>query len=161
MAACRPLCERHAPLFWAFVDQRGTDDCWIWTGHHASNGYGMFCVSHERKVHTLLAHRAAYELLVGPIPASLQMDHLCRVRDCVNPAHLEPVTRRENQRRGAGFVADLMARTHCKRAGHPLPPLDLTLPVQQRLCGVCVDEYRGVYNERRRRQWAARKEVAV
>lgn len=74
-----------------------TDTCWLWTaGAAGRNGaYGKFCVSGQ----SVFAHRAAYELLVGPIPEGLTLDHLCRNTKCVNPEHLEPVTLAENIRR--------------------------------------------------------------
>lgn len=99
--------------FWAQVDQRGADDCWPWTGYCQANGYGAR--SNHTPGETRLAHRIAYELLVGPIPKDMVLDHVCHTRDpqcadndqcphrrCVNPAHLEPVTRRENIARGRG-----------------------------------------------------------
>lgn len=70
--------------------------CWIWQRGKSSTGYGM--VNHGGRV--VGAHRMYYELLVGPIPNGLEIDHLCRVRACVNPDHMEPVTRAENVRRG-------------------------------------------------------------
>jgi hypothetical protein len=73
--------------------------CWRWQMKVGKNGYGFIGVVGETGQKMLLAHRVAYEQLVGPIPAGLQIDHLCRVRDCVNPAHLEPVTGAENLRR--------------------------------------------------------------
>lgn len=83
--------------FWPKVNK--TDSCWLWTGAKTGAGYGMIReVGHGGKM--LMAHRVAYELLVGPIPEGLFLDHLCRTPLCVNPAHLEPVTCRENMRRG-------------------------------------------------------------
>lgn len=64
------------------------------------------------------AHRVAYELLVGPIPEGLVLDHLCRVRHCVNPDHLEPVTKRENERRGK--CGELFVRVRTCLRGHEL-----------------------------------------
>lgn len=84
--------------FWAKVDKSGgVDACWPWIAHLAWNGYGEFRVSQHCLVK---AHRYAYILLVGPVPAGLDLDHLCRNRACCNPGHLEPVSRRVNARRG-------------------------------------------------------------
>ena len=98
--------------FWAKVDRGGPDECWLWTAHIDRDGYGRF----ER----IGAHRWAYEFAIGPIPDGMQIDHLCRVRRCVNPAHLETVTLAENVLRGQGVTAQQARQTHCKR-GHPLP----------------------------------------
>jgi hypothetical protein len=98
--------------FWAQVDKRGPDECWPWTGYVASNGYGQFGGKGNG---SQLPHRIAYQFLVGPIPDGLVLDHLCHTADpqcadtndcqhrrCCNPAHLEPVTYRENLARGRG-----------------------------------------------------------
>lgn len=81
--------------FWAKVD-KCRDGCWVWTAKGTPAGYGQFRVDGV----DVYAHRFSYELHVGPIPDGLQIDHLCRVTSCVNPAHLEPVTGAENLRRG-------------------------------------------------------------
>jgi len=99
--------------FWAKVDRRGQDECWPWEASTTVRGYGQLYAAGRLR----LAHRIAYELLVGPIPEGLTIDHLCRNRSCVNPAHLEPVTNRENLLRGVSFSAINAAKTHCKR-GH-------------------------------------------
>lgn len=71
-------------------------DCWLWTGAKTGDDYGVI-IEGGRKVG---AHRWLYERLVGPVPEGLDLDHLCRRHDCVNPDHLEPVTHQENIRRG-------------------------------------------------------------
>ena len=85
------------PLLRRLVEKfQVADGCWIWTGATNGVGYGRVCTEDRRWVY---AHRAMYELIVGPIPAGLDLDHLCRTRSCVRPDHLEPVTRGENARR--------------------------------------------------------------
>lgn len=96
-AAPDPPVEEWASRFWDKVDKDGHDGCWLWTDATSWNGYGRFYTGSR----VMSAHRLSYELAVGPIPDGLQIDHLCRVRACVNPAHLEPVTLAENIRRGA------------------------------------------------------------
>jgi hypothetical protein len=86
--------------FWQFVTKDAADVCWEWHGERIRNGYGRLWISTTQR---MLAHRFAYELLIGPIPEGLDLDHLCRNRSCVNPAHLEPVTNRENVIRGNRF----------------------------------------------------------
>jgi hypothetical protein len=102
----RPTAEAR---FWAKVDK--TEGCWLWTAHVFRDGYAVFRVDGKQ----VYIHRWAYELLVGPIPDGMQVDHLCRVRHCVRPDHLEPVTPRENSRRAKAANR----RTHCQR-GHLL-----------------------------------------
>ena len=88
--------------FWAKINKNAEGGCWEWTKALHSRGYGqMITGSKTTKRHNVYAHRFAYETLVGPIPDGLVLDHLCRNPKCVNPAHLEPVTRQENIRRGA------------------------------------------------------------
>jgi hypothetical protein len=77
------------------ADDKG---CWVWTGGLSHNGYGQIFIDHKSR----RAHRVSYELARGAVPPGLQLDHLCRNRACINPAHLEPVTQRENIRRGLG-----------------------------------------------------------
>ena len=96
---------------------------------------GRFAVSHGR-VH--YAHRIAFQFFRGPIPAGLQIDHLCRVKLCVNPAHLEPVTASENIRRGTGLAARRAAQTHCKY-GHPFDKENTHINSRgHRICRTCM-----------------------
>lgn len=88
--------------FWAKVDKSG--DCWLWTASKVRGGYGEFWISTGANRLRARAHRWSWESVHGPVPAGLHLDHLCRTPQCVNPAHLEPVTPAENTRRGlAGF----------------------------------------------------------
>lgn len=76
-----------------------TAGCWLWKAALKSGGYGSFYY----KGQTHAAHRVAYELYIEPIAAGLELDHLCRVTACVNPHHLEPVSKEENLRRSRKF----------------------------------------------------------
>lgn len=108
-----------AARFWSKVDKSGT--CWLWTGGQYGDGYGKFSTDGV----FVAAHRFAWDVTHGwPVPADLTIDHLCRVRLCVNPSHMEVVTRGENSRRGGGSAiaaANARARTHCKH-GHAFTP---------------------------------------
>jgi hypothetical protein len=136
--------------FWAKAVIR-TDGCWAWSAAITRGGYGHFWVDG----HHVSAHRFAYELLVGPIPEGLTLDHLCRVRHCVNPAHLEPVTMRENNLRGDAPPARNAAKTHCVH-GHPFDEENTYQhPRRSRVCQTCQTEGRRRYRERRKAQIAA------
>lgn len=130
--------------FWSKVEK--TDGCWLWTGSRSTGGYGYFYLNGRNSP----AHRVAYEMLVGPIPAGLQIDHLCRVRNCVNPAHLEPVTQRENLLRGETVTARSASRTHCPQ-GHPYDAENTSVrKTGKRDCRTC-------HREQGRRYWRERK----
>ena len=107
-----------------------TDDCWLWFGAVSNGRYGSFNLDGR----TTTAHRAVYRLMVGPIPEGLTIDHLCMVKLCVNPAHLEPATSAENTRRGRA------ARMRCKR-GHPLSGPNLRQRGGRRQCRACERLY--------------------
>ena len=112
-----------------------TTSCWEWTAYTQKNGYGTFGFRH--KMH--LAHRASYILFVGEIPIGLQLDHLCRNRACVNPAHLEPVTNKENILRGISPSAINARKELCIRA-HLLTGDNLAIYGNERRCRTCDRE---------------------
>lgn len=138
----RPIQNRTGPVKKAdierFVSRLADADngCIIWTGGKTLGGYGMFAAStaksDEKKV---MAHRWSYEHYVGPIPDGYDIDHLCRVRACVNPDHLEPVTRAENIRRAAAV------KTQCP-AGHDFTTWNTYIRpgTTQRKCKTCARE---------------------
>jgi len=120
--------------------------CWIWQGSIGAGGYGKLW----RKGKTLLAHRWIYEKDVGPIPEGLTLDHLCRQRDCVNPAHLEPVTTKENLRRGESPSARIARKTHCKR-GHEFTTDNTYIGAGgRRCCRSCMRAKSREYQRRKR-----------
>lgn len=109
-------------------DDRG---CWLWQGMQNGTGYGLIKFGGRRHA----VHRVAYEFLVAEIPDSLFLDHLCRVRHCANPYHVEPVTNAENLIRGEGGPARNRRKTHCLR-GHALSG-DNLLVSGERICRTC------------------------
>lgn len=129
------------------------DECWPWEGSIGSHGYGQIALRHALPA---LAHRVAYELYIGPIPAGLHVDHVaergCTVKHCVNPGHLEAITQQENNRRQAAAgrrdteswrgiaAAHQAARTHCKH-GHRFDAENTGRTVQgHRYCRACRRE---------------------
>lgn len=133
------------------------DGCWLWTGARNPTarwaGYGVAWWKGANR----LAHRLIYELLVGPVPEGLVLDHLCRVPICVNPEHLEPVTQEENRRRSAamggalwdgtvhGNAAVKAAAAACAK-GHPWGPNPVRDKRGHRVCRECRRD-----NQRKRR----------
>ena len=116
----RILSQDHDPLlerFWSKVDTSG--DCWLWVGGTSDTGYGSFGCKVDGERVSMNAHRFSWELEHGPVPSGLELDHLCRVRRCVKPAHLEPVTHRENVLRGMGPGAIVGREGRCMR-GHEM-----------------------------------------
>jgi hypothetical protein len=137
-----------------FLDKIEETDfgCWLWQAGMYSNGYGAFYMEQSDGEWQLgLAHRAAYRLFVDEIPEGLTIDHLCRIRDCVNPEHLEVVTLAENLRRGKGMTAKWANRTHCEY-GHPFSGDNLRIRRGHRECVECVRRIaREGYHKRRER----------
>lgn len=132
-----------AERFWSKVDK--TDDCWLWTGYIKPNGYATFYPGGGRHVDKVYVHRWAYEATRGLILDGLEVDHLCNVRHCVNPAHLEAVSRRENldRRNDAQGWQRLPVRglprslkTHCKH-GHPFDAENTYWHSGYRYCKTC------------------------
>lgn len=121
--------------FWAGVAK--SEACWIWT-RSCIRGYGQFYLDGRNRK----AHRIAYELLVGPVPDGLVLDHLCRVTRCVNPEHLEPVTVAENNRRSS------LAKTGCHR-GHPYDDANTYIFRGARACRRCRAEAQARWQARR------------
>ena len=124
--------------------------CWIWQACTGANGYGQFWVDGR----IVKAHRWSYEHFVGPIPDGLELDHMCRVRNCVNPHHLEPVTHTENVRRGEGGKHH-RAKTHCPQ-GHPYDGDNTYVWVNGgRRCRICRRACSRAHYARKRAQAAA------
>lgn len=117
---------------WFQRQVRPEGERWLWCGATTRNGYGQVALGGRH----VMAHRAIYEYVVAEIPEGLDLDHLCRNRSCVNPQHLEPVTRSENLRRGAPRGEHLRARTHCPR-GHPYDDVNTARRGGRRICRAC------------------------
>lgn len=130
-------CFRGVATFWNHVQK--TETCWLWLSGKTWKGYGRLKVDGKY----VLAHRISYEMAKGKIPDGLQIDHLCRVRHCVNPDHLQAVTCLENIRR-----KPLKLRLTC-REGHKLEGHNVFSRGDQRqICRTCFN--------RRRREWKHR-----
>jgi hypothetical protein len=136
----------YAARWWSKVERGGAHECWPWRGTVLDVGYGQFAVNRKR----YLAHRYGYELLVGPIPAGLQLDHVkargCTRTDCVNPAHLEPVTSAENLRRSEAISTINARKTHCSK-GHALVKRGAD---GKRFCRPCKREWERNHRKSRR-----------
>jgi hypothetical protein len=146
---------RDPARFWARVEE--TETCWLWRGTVRADGYGKLWV----RAHNVFAHRVAYELIYGPIPEGLQIDHLCRVRACVRPSHLEAVTAAENTRRvipyrkspDRGSYPRTEPRLSCSK-GHLLTEDNvITKKRGQRQCRVCSNAAKREWKKR----WRARQ----
>jgi hypothetical protein len=135
---------------------RISDGCWEWTGYRNAKGYGA---AYFRGRKSMPAHRAIYVLAVGAVADGLVLDHLCRNRACVNPAHLEVVTNRVNVLRGDTLPAKFAARTHCAK-GHPFTPENTARRKSRgdsRKCRTCENQW--IRECRARKRAAARVEI--
>lgn len=119
--------------------------CWAWLGRVNHGGYGQMIVGRAAK----LAHRVAYEMFIGPIPDGMVLDHLCRVRSCVNPLHLDPVTLVENVKRGAHAT-----KKKCIH-GHEYTEKNTKRTKTGRACKVCRNIYRRNLRARRKEEGLA------
>lgn len=156
------LSDEVVAKFWSKVNKNGPvhptlgTECWLWMAGVNSKGYGRFVVGPV----TGVAHRVAFMLDGRVIPFGLQLDHLCRVRNCVNPAHLEPVTCRENLARSAVALTTInSAKTHCPK-GHPYAGENLYIRSGgKRGCRECSRASCRAYSPIRRARIRAAKEA--
>lgn len=125
--------------------------CWVWAAGRTTGGYGVVRLDSKTKY----THRVSHEVFIGPIPAGLQTDHLCRNRACCNPTHLEAVTPRVNVLRGA-----IAQKTHCAN-GHPLSGDNLVWSKgdrhRHRRCRTCFNESHRESRKRHGAKWNAAK----
>ena len=132
----------------ARIQVEPTTGCWLWVGTIGTGGYGQCFYRHWIQA----SHRVVYQLLVGPIPRGMQLDHVkargCSTPACCNPEHLEPVTPRENTLRSNAISAEQARRTHCAR-GHKLGGDNTYSWRGDRRCRQC--------NIERCREWKVRK----
>lgn len=129
--------------------------CWEWSAGHNQYGYGQFYISRAEArdnavIRRMMAHRYAFQMIIGAIPTGLDLDHLCRNRGCCNPLHLEPVTRQENLLRGETIPAAHAAKTHCPK-GHEYNEANTYSFHGERRCAACRRKPggRGPYKKRR------------
>lgn len=127
----RALTAAERERFWSKVDRTGP--CWLWIAGCFNNGYAAFAVESMNR----LAHIVSWEIAHGPVEPGLQLDHLCRVRHCVNPAHLEPVTGQVNTLRGDTLPAANARKVECP-FGHPYDAVNTLHSGGRRYCRACL-----------------------
>lgn len=151
------LDERLPLKFWDKCIPEPNSGCWLWTAALDGSGYGQIkWGDHGRRNPNAKTHRLAYQMLVGPIPAGLVIDHLCRTRCCCNPAHMEPVTAKMNTLRGESFAVANANKAACP-SGHAYDDINTRWYQGRRYCRECLrlrcdtDEHRTQSRERQRR----------
>ncbi len=133
----RALVASWAERFWAKVSLGGPSECWPWTAGKCGSGYGSFHLDGRQH----LAHRVAIRLAGLGVEQDEVVDHVCRNRACVNPAHLRAVDRVTNVHENSQAPAHLNSlKTHCAH-GHPYSGRNLVLRKGARGCRVCMTEY--------------------
>ena len=139
--------------FWAKVEQVTESGCWIWTAS-LNHGYGQMSIGHA---HPYQTHRLAYQALVRTVPPGLKLDHICRVRCCVNPAHLREVTSRENTlAKGSEAIPKMRLDAPTCVHGHAWTPENTAIYRTYRVCRACNRiSCREAYLRRRARRGAA------
>ena len=147
--------------FWSMVERRSPDECWPWIGSTDTTGYGRLQGGSDGARRQQMAHRFSHELHIGPIPAGYEVDHRCHNADqtcprgssclhrrCVNPAHLEAVTRTENIRRSPRISAPKCVHGHARvpeNTRHRVRPGRI-----ERVCLSCEREHNREKSKRRR-----------
>jgi hypothetical protein len=144
------------PLNGEFMQKRidfesSPKNCWLWVGCKTHDGYPIWGTTNNKKIY---AHRFIYEQEVGPIPINHTLDHVCRVRNCVNPAHMDPCTLQENISRGNYNWAGKL--THCKK-GHKFTPENTYFSPTKgrtkkggRVCKTCAKLVTQAYKQRKK-----------
>lgn len=146
----RPLRER----LYEKISPEPNSGCWLWLG--CTNHLGYATIWHNKQM--VVAHRILYELESGMVPKGLELDHLCRTRCCVNPAHLEAVTHRENVMRGLVHTQIRTKSTHCRR-GHLLTGKNVYVYKGKNLCVVCRHIWVAANTDRINRRKQIRRQV--
>lgn len=142
--------------FLRFVREHPDGGCWLYEGYRRRDGYAQAWWDGRQQY----LHRAMYEHLVGPIPDGLTLDHLCRVRNCVNPSHLDPVSAAENTRRG---IPRNSRKSVCPK-GHEYDVQSSRARFCRKCRGETLSEYRARNREsirERNREWMRRARAAA
>jgi hypothetical protein len=138
------------------------NECWEYAGYKTNRGYGTYNHVYKKKRYSYFVHRLVYVAYKGEIPEGLFIDHLCRVRHCINPDHLEAVTTAENNRRALPFRKDQAfsnMKTHCPQ-GHEYSGDNLQIRNGFRYCVICQINHRRRYNDKKKAERFAKINAA-